>query len=525
MVRRAVMHYVLRDLSIDTETRTVRRDAIAIKLPDLSFDALITLMEAAPDPVSIADFSRAVWRAEHVSDETVAQRIALLRKALGDDPKNPLYIRTVRGAGYAVAGSVERLEDRPKPKSILNRRNSIAATLGLMALLVAGALFLTSRDTGFQVQMAESDAGPKSLVMTLVDRAQEQLGLHQARETDRAITMLREALAQDPNSFDARMTLSFALSTKATKFDGGPSEKTEAEALARALIEEQPDSSNAWSALGYSLGSQGRVNESLSALQYAYQLDPENAPAASSAAYVHLMRGELYQALELEFQVRRTGGASRYAEIQIAQSLELVGHPATSRWHEKALSLNPGQIVILSEIAKSHLRHGRPDAALETLAQTKGDDQSAPQISALRGRANIALGHIERARSLLEAAGWRGQYDLAALDAVSGDGTRAEKLLHPSKQVDMESDPDPGIRIQLAEVAAALGRQEDALRLLSQAVNLGWRDADWLNQSPFLAVLMSSSKGRQLESRIVRELEAQRRLIEGSKELSLAIAD
>jgi len=519
------MQYVLKDLSIDIEARAVRRSDAAIKLPDLSFDALVKLIEAAPEPVSVAEFASAVWRIEHVSDETIAQRIALLRKALGDDPKKPVYIRTVRGLGYAIAGSVARIENRPAPKNLafLSRRNSIAAATGLACLAFVGAVFWNIRNIDSGPAVAKADANSNLSITTLVNRAQEQLRLHQARETDRAITMLREALAEDPNSFDARLTLSFALSTKATKFGGGEVEKKEAEALARALIAERPDSSNAWSALGYTLGSQGRRDESLPALLYASQLNPKNAPAISSAAYAHLMRGELHQALSLEFQARQAGGTSRYAEIQIAQSLELIGHPAAAEWHAKALSLNPGQVVVLSEIAKSHLRHGHPEAALETLAQAQGDDQTAPQILQLRGRATLALGNIEAARTLLEAAGRVGHFDLIALNAAYGDVTHAEALLAPAKLADIESKPDPDMRIQLAEITAALGRNDDALRFVEQGVNLGWRDILWLKQSPFLGTLMSSSEGRQLESRIERELEAQRRLIEGTEELVLAI--
>ncbi len=520
------MQYVLKDLLIDTETRAVRRDDVEIRLPDLSFDALVKLIETAPEPLNIAGFSSAVWHVEHVSDETVAQRIALLRKALGDDTKEPSYIRTVRGSGYAIVGSVERLDNRATPErfSFLDHRKSIAAASCLVILLLVGALFWSTSNPGSHPATAVANSAPASSITTLITRAKEQLGLHQARETDRAITMLREALAQDPNDFDARMTLSFALSTKATKFGGGKSQKKEAEALARALISERPDNSNAWSALGYTLGSQGRMNESLSAFQYAYQLNPKNAPAVSSAAYVHLIRGELHQALSLEFQARQAGGMSRYAEIQIAQSLELLGNPAASKWYAKAFSLNPGQVVVLSEIARSHLRHGRPNAALKTLAQAQDDDQSAPQLIQLRARANIVLGRIEEARKLLKTAGWRGHYELAALDAVSGDRKQAENFFLPSKRADLESDPDPDMRIQLAEVSAALGQEKEAMQLVAQAINLGWRDINWLKQSPFLAALMASNKGRQLENRMVRELDAQRKLVEGTEGLMLAIS-
>lgn len=486
---------------------------------------LIALIEAAPEPLSIAALSQSVWGAEHVSDETVAQRIALLRKALGDDPKDPVYIRTVRGSGYAITGTVERFEYQPASERRPAERSMrmVAAASVMVALLFGGLLFWFAPNSGSQTTESFADTTNVSEASLLVTRAKEQLGLHQSIETDRAIAMLRDALTQEPNSFHARLTLSFALSTKATKFDGGPSEKKEAEGLARALIAERPDSSNAWSALGYTLGSQGRMNESLSALQYAYQLDPNNAPAASSAAYVHLVQGQLYQALDLEFQVLQAGGRSRYAEIQIAQSLELISHPAAKRWHDKAMVLNPGQVVILSEVARSHLRHDRNNAALETLSQAKGEDQSAPPILQLRGRANLALGRVEEAKRDLRAAGQRGHYDLAALDAVNGNQAPANKLLSPVKLAELNGDPDPEYRIQLAEVAAALGKENEAIGLLAQAVNLGWRDIRWLKQSPFLAELMTSRKGRDLEGRIIRELNAQRRLTEGNKKLVFAI--
>lgn len=520
------MRYFLNDLLIDTEAHAVFRGDAEIKLTDLSFNALVKLIEAAPHPVSVAEFSSAVWHTEHVSDETIAQRITLLRKALEDDPKNPTYIRTMRGLGYAIVGSVVYSKEKISPKSILNRnrRNSIVVA-GLVSFVFASALFWNSRNNGFlsKPETQVADANPKSPTATLVDRAREQLNLHQAQETSRAIVMLREALAQHPGNFDARLTLSFALSTKATKFGGDSSVKKEAEAIARTLINEQPKSSNAWSALGYSLGSQGRMSESLPAYQHAYQLNPKNAPAISSAAYVHLMRGELHQALSLEFQARQAGGTSRYAEIQIAQSLELIDHPAVSVWHAKALSLNPGQVVIISEIARSHLRHGDPQAALDMLGKVKGDDQSAPQILQLKGRAAIMVGRMEEARHALEAAGWRGHYDLAALEAISGDTSRAEQFLLPSKLAEFEFDPDPEVHIQLAEISAVLDRDDLALRLLAKAINLGWRDAPWMKHSPFFGRIMSSSEGRQLESQIERELDAQRRLIEGADELMLAI--
>lgn len=516
------MLYRLNDLIIDTEERAVRRDKAALKLPDLSFDLLLSLIETAPKPMDNAEISKRAWGIEHVSDQTISQRVTLLRKALGDNPKDPAYIRTIRGKGYAIFGSIERIEDEDLRDTcwFSGNRNLVAVTAMLVVLIGAGVLFWRSPSFVKEREAIAEHTTPKTAIETLMERAGAQLSLHQSRETNRAITMLRQALVEAPNNFDARLMLSFALSTKATKFDGNKPEEQEAEAIARALIGEQPDNSNAWSALAYSLGAQGRMNESLPAYQRAYQLNPHNASALSSAAHTFLLQGDLQQALMLEMKAKQAGGNSRYAEIQIFQVLELIEHPAADEWRAKALSLNPEQVVVLREIARSHLRKGNPTAALEALDQVKGEDRLAPQILQLRGRGNISLGRIAKARQILAGAGWRGQYDIAALDARSGDSALADSFFEAEKLVSIESDSDPESRISLAEIKSAQGKNDQAAQLLAQAVSLGWRDVGWLKKSPFLSELMSSDKGRIIEQRIERELEAQRILIGGSDGLA-----
>lgn len=520
------MRYVLKDLLVDTEARTVHQGDTAIRLPDLSFDTFAKLLKASPEPVDVPDFARSVWQADYVSDETVAQRIALLRKALGDDPKNPVYVRTVRGLGYATVGSTEKTEAITAPASagFAPRHRAALAVAGVAVLLLLLVSPWETRDPEPTPTNPVSVAEPKSATAILVQRARQQLSLHQARETDRAIVMLRQALTQEPDNFGTRLSLSFALSTKTTKFGGGESEELEAETIARSLIAERPDSSNAWSALAYALGSQGRLDESLSAYQYAFQLDPNNTSAISSAAHTQLVQGNLHQALLLEARAKQAGGTSRYAEVQVAQTLELINHPAARDWYAKALSLNPGQIVVLSEVARSYLRHGAPETALEILDQATGDDRFAPQVLQLRGRAALVLGNLQEAKELFEAAGASGHKDLAALTALSGSTTTPQGLLHPSALADLEADTWAGSHIHLAEIAAALGRPGDAVRHLTQAVNLGWRDIRWLHQSPFLRRTMASNEGREIESRIEREIDLQRRLIEGTEDLKLFIS-
>ena len=96
------------DLRIDVGRRIVSRGKTEIPLPKLSFDLLLTLLQHAPNVVSIDDFMQQVWPGLVVSPETVSQRVKLLRDALGDDPHNAKYVAGVRGLGYRVVPSVSR---------------------------------------------------------------------------------------------------------------------------------------------------------------------------------------------------------------------------------------------------------------------------------------------------------------------------------------------------------------------------------------------------------------------------------
>ena len=521
MFRLLAMQFVLQDLLIDTGMRNVSRNGSPVKLPDLSFELLVELIKAAPAARSAAQLTTSVWGAAHVSNETIAQRVTLLRKALGDDPKTPRYIRTVRGKGYAIIGKVAGPQTIPEVnaasrKGLRSRSFVAAVALGgvLAAVFLIPASPLNQSGAASMVAKAETDSA------LLLRRAQQLMSLHQAQETDRAIDMLREALTHTPDMFDTRLSLSIALSTKATKFLGGAKEEAEAEAIARALIDEQDDNSAAWSALGYTLSSQGRTDEALAAYRRAYTLDPDNAPALSSAAHLLLLKGDLQQALRLEVKAKTAGGSSRYAEIQMAQALDLIEHPAAEKYWSQALALNPGQAVVLKEVAQSLLRKGEPQAALDILAQYEGSDKSAPQILVVKGRALIALDRHMDARRILEQAGWRGHYGIAAIDALAGNSATAENLFSPQKRNALAADPDPELYIQLAEVSGALGRNDEALNLISQAVNLGWRDIRRLQHSAFLSDLMSSRAGLEVESRIGQELAAQRVLIENTEEIA-----
>jgi DNA-binding response OmpR family regulator len=91
------------DLEIDPQAREVRLAGSPVELTRLEFD-LLDALSAEPRVV----FSRErllerVWGGEWFGDDHVVDvHIANLRTKLSDDPRNPRYLRTIRGVGYRM---------------------------------------------------------------------------------------------------------------------------------------------------------------------------------------------------------------------------------------------------------------------------------------------------------------------------------------------------------------------------------------------------------------------------------------
>jgi TolB-like protein/DNA-binding winged helix-turn-helix (wHTH) protein/Tfp pilus assembly protein PilF len=125
------------DLEVDLDRQFVKRDGQLIELPELSFRLLAVLVRRAPDNVSKDDLMQDVWGSVVVGDETLAQRVRLLRQALVEGSKSPKYISSVRGRGYRMICDVTpwaAAEKKSKKHWIL--RITLAAVLLSIAYLL-----------------------------------------------------------------------------------------------------------------------------------------------------------------------------------------------------------------------------------------------------------------------------------------------------------------------------------------------------------------------------------------------------
>ena len=81
-------------------TRLLVRNGQQLPLIPRYVDLLIFLIERRRDAVHRREIFDRVWSDVIVSDSALSQAIRTLRRTLGDDPREPRFIRTVSRHGY-----------------------------------------------------------------------------------------------------------------------------------------------------------------------------------------------------------------------------------------------------------------------------------------------------------------------------------------------------------------------------------------------------------------------------------------
>lgn len=102
--------YAVGDVRLDIDARLLTRGGEVVPLPPKTFELLLVLVRRAPGVVTRQELLDTVWPHEIVNDEALTQRLMLLRRTLGDDPKHPTYIASVPRWGYRLVAPVQRLE-------------------------------------------------------------------------------------------------------------------------------------------------------------------------------------------------------------------------------------------------------------------------------------------------------------------------------------------------------------------------------------------------------------------------------
>ena len=496
------------DLELDSGTVTLRRVGEEIALPKLSFELLLCLARHAPNVVTTDTLMDEVWGKVVVGEETVKQRIKLLRKALGDDSSDPRYIVAVRGRGYRLLAEVSPLADEAGALDATQvaRRSTKTwlAPIALLAVIAAGFLVVTQNNapetsipqtsqekfTGEDKHRRGSTDNAKAWEAYLKGRAAYRRWTRQDNET--ALAFYQRAAELDPGFALAVAGAANVHALRATEFGLGEEWIDEAIMQARFALELEPELPEALKALGICYVFKGHYQTALDYYRNALRLAPDYDEVIFNIAEIQQILGRWdeavkYQQLDtnrpqglerLSIYLRDLGFDQRVVTLmhQFEQDLPVSYSTDANRSLHALLDgeFEPARMAArrmqrsVPGTAGGWLREGEIDLIAGDRVSAEKNFQAAVQAGGgLQNYANLRLAHLqllegdtETAESLLM------QVEDNALQAI-GDGH--EGWFH---------------RWHLAVIHTLLGNRDVALGWFEQAVDSGRRMYEWDQLDP-----------------------------------------
>ncbi|HWZ85941.1 MAG TPA: FHA domain-containing protein [Thermoanaerobaculia bacterium] len=91
------------ECTFDAVRREVRRGTRAVHLSPRAFDLLALLIARRPRALSKDELLGALWPDTFVTEANLAGLVAEIRREAGEDAREPRFLRTVHGFGYAFS--------------------------------------------------------------------------------------------------------------------------------------------------------------------------------------------------------------------------------------------------------------------------------------------------------------------------------------------------------------------------------------------------------------------------------------
>lgn len=505
-------HYRLLDLHIDLARQRVSRDDVPLDVQGLNFQLLACLLRHGNAVVDFDTLMAEVWAPAVVNEETVTQRVKLLRQALGDDGRQPRYIRSVRGRGYQLCEPPVIAETLipHEPVAPNHHRGIWIAALIIAMFGLGGAGWWWHRShTAATAAISPTQA--------LLQRAAYYAGIGQRDNNERAISLYQQVLATSPSDAAAQIGLSRAYSARVCLYNFPYEWTGSAQQLAETVLKSDARNASAWSALAYAHDCRGEMQAAIDAYQHAVTLDPADDGSRASAAYLYQERGQMVDALRANLDLHGDASRVRFRDVQVARELDLLGFTeAAEQRFRRSFQLNPDNVF--SNIAwPQHLfLQGRLAEAQTALDQAMTRNTPHVGLYVLAGELALLRGDRNAARSAFgQAVRLRPQMSLpTTLAMLYGDTPPAPAWLDTRiagmKGQLAEGMGYPSDQLELAMLQLARGQRAEALATITSAVQAGYSDRAYLQISPLLRPLASEPAYAAAIDTISRRMAEQR---------------
>jgi DNA-binding winged helix-turn-helix (wHTH) protein/TolB-like protein/Tfp pilus assembly protein PilF len=142
------------DWTVEPQGNELRRGGESVRIEPKAMDLLVLLAAHAGRVVTREEIFAAVWPRVVVGDEALTQGVIKLRRALGDNPRAPVYIETIAKRGYRLiatvapaprAGSSERLQPASSTDGSRRLRPRWIVLPALVAIALAAYLVVAPK--------------------------------------------------------------------------------------------------------------------------------------------------------------------------------------------------------------------------------------------------------------------------------------------------------------------------------------------------------------------------------------------
>ena len=135
--------------SVNADSNTLASSEKTVRIEPKVMAVLVYFIEHAGEVILKDQIIQAVWEEKFISDEVLTVSIHELRKALGDDAKNPRFIKTIPRAGYQFIAPVSSDSKKEETLAISARPSRrwafAAATVLVVTAVVLALIFLIGK--------------------------------------------------------------------------------------------------------------------------------------------------------------------------------------------------------------------------------------------------------------------------------------------------------------------------------------------------------------------------------------------